>query len=1041
MRRVFPLVVVFLLYHLLCFAALPTTDPAFQALKYRNLGPTRGGRCAAVTGVPGEPHTFYMGTSGGVWKTENAGQTWTNISDKYFESGSIGAIAVAESDPNVVYVGTGQSTLRGNVALGVGMYKSTDAGKSWNHAGLKNAGQIGRVRVHPTNPDLVYVAVIGNAFMPNEDRGLYRSKDGGKSWERVLHISSKTGFADLAMDATNPRVLYAAAWTGQRLPWTIISGSEEGGLYKSVDGGDTWKKLTEGLPQGIVGKIGVAVSPANPNRVWALVEHENGGLFRSEDAGATWKKLETKQTRRLYQRAWYYMHIFADPKDEQTVYILNVDQFRSKDGGINFETFSPPHGDGHDLWINPHNPRIMIEGDDGGATVSLDGGKNWSTQLNQPTAEIYNVAVDGAFPYRVYGAQQDNTTISLPSRGTRGITPYEEWRDLGGGESGHIGFEFHEPDIVYAGSYGGEITRLNMKTGEMRNVMAYPQMEIGLAARDLRYRFNWNAPLFVSRHNPKALYYGSQHVHRSTDEGQSWQVLSPDLSRNEKSRQDYSGSPITMENTGIEVYSNLMALEESPLRAGLMWAGSDDGLVHVSEDEGKNWRNVTPKELPEWGTVNTIDPSPHDPARAYIAVHKYRVGDSRPYIFRTENYGKTWNLITNGKNGIAANVPTRVVREDPARKGLLYAGTERGIYVSMNDGDSWQPLQGNLPIVPVTDLAVHQNDLVVSTQGRSFWILDDLTVVQQVAAGAIAQKGPVLLKPRDVVRMRMNDTESNPPRGAMIFYSLPEETKEEVTLEFHDGKGQLIQRFSSERPPNPNPEFPYGFMGSYQGDLKASKNKGLNRFVWDLRYPVVDFPKGTIVWGYLGAPKVAPGEYSVTMTIGGRKQQQKFRVLKDPRVTPTENQTAEHVALMVQIRDELNKLYQGVRTLRTVRQQAKAATEHLQQAGKPASDLRKMSDDLSLKLSAIEETLMQPKNEADQDTENFPTKIDNQLAYISLQMDYSEGPPTDGQKLRVQELQQEIQSELQKLKAILETDVQAFNKRALELGSQPLMLP
>ncbi|HEY7160846.1 MAG TPA: glycosyl hydrolase, partial [Acidobacteriota bacterium] len=632
----------------ICVAA-EIDSKQFQALKYRNIGPSRGGRCGAVAGVIGEPNTFYQGTAGGVWKSVNAGQSWENISDKFFESGSIGAIAVADSDPNIIYVGTGQSTIRGNVATGVGIYKSLDAGKTWKHVGLRKVGQIGRIRIHPADPNLVYVAVIGNPWVPNEERGLYRSKDGGANWEKILNISPKTGFADLAMDAKNPKVLYASAWTAQRKPWTIISGSDESGLYKTSDGGDTWTKLKGGLPEGVVGKIGVSVSPANSNRVWALVEAKDGGLFRSDDAGQTWTLLKTNQKRRLYQRAWYYMHIFADPKDPQKVYILNVDEFRSRDGGNTFEVIDVPHGDGHDLWINPSDTRMMVFGSDGGAAVTMDEGKNWSTLLNQPTAEIYYVAVDNQFPYRIYGAQQDNSTISIASRITSGkVTPYEDWRELGGGESGHIGFAFHNPDIVYAGSYGGEITRLNVKTGEFKNVMAYPQMEIGLAARDLRYRFNWNGPLRVSMHNPNELYFASQYIHRSTDEGHSWQVISPDLSRNDVSKQDYAGEPITYENTGVEVYDNVIAFEESPVKAGIFWAGSDDGLVHVTDDNGKTWHNVTPPAMPEWGSVNTIEVSPHDPARAFISVLKFKLGDYRPYIFRTDDFGKSWTLLTSG---------------------------------------------------------------------------------------------------------------------------------------------------------------------------------------------------------------------------------------------------------------------------------------------------------------------------------------------------------------------------------------------------------
>ena len=588
----------------------PGSDPnvvvppaRFQALKYRNVGPTRGGRGTAIAGVPGEPHTFFHGTAGGVWRTVNAGESWENVSDGFFDTGSIGAIAVSASDPNVLYVGTGQTTLRGNVASGKGVYKSTDGGKTWYHVGLKRAGQIGRIRIHPRDPDLVYAAVVGNTFGPSEDRGVFRSKDGGRTWEKVLYISPKTGVVDLAMNLKNPRVLFAAAWTGERRPWTIISGSEECGLFRSTDGGDTWKRVEGGLPQGVVGKIGVAVSPKNPDRVFALVEAEPGGLFRSDDGGETWKPLAPTMTRRLIQRAWYYMHVFADPRDEQTVYVLNVDQWRSRDGGATFEEIkNVPHGDGHDLWIDPDDPRTLAYVGDGGASISLDQGRTWSTVNNQPTAEIYYAVVDDQFPYRLYGAQQDNSTISILSRAPESLSPYEDWRDIGGCEDGQIAVDPRNPSIVYAGCYGGEITRTNVATGERRFILTYPQMEVGLAPKDLRYRFNWNAPIRLSPHDPRVLYHCSQVVHRSTNEGQSWEVTSPDLSRNDKTKQDYAGEPITKENTGVEVYANILTFEESPLQAGVLWAGSDDGLVHLSRDNGQTWTNVTPAALPEWRT-------------------------------------------------------------------------------------------------------------------------------------------------------------------------------------------------------------------------------------------------------------------------------------------------------------------------------------------------------------------------------------------------------------------------------------------------------
>jgi photosystem II stability/assembly factor-like uncharacterized protein len=1016
----------------------------FQALKYRSIGPYRGGRCSAVTGVVGQPHTFYMG-SGGVWKTVNAGLVWKNISDGYFETGSIGAVDVADSDPNVIYVGTGQATIRGNVSVGFGVYKSTNGGETWTHVGLRNVGQISRIIVHPSNPDLVYAGVVGHAFGPNEERGVFRTVDGGKTWNKIFYISPKTGIADLVMDPNNPRILYASAWRVERKPWTIISGSEECGLFKTTDGGETWNKLTQGLPTGLVGKIGIAVSPANSSRVWALVEAEDGGLFRSDDAGKSWHHLPTNQKRKLYQRSWYYMHIFADSENENALYILNVGFFKSIDGGRTFKRITTwPHGDGQDMWINPEDHNLMIIGTDGGASVSLDRAKTWSTINNQPTAELYYVYVDDQFPYRVYGPQQDNSTISLPSRIGSQLTCYENWFQVGGCECAQIAFNPKDPSIVYAGCYGGEITRYDVRTGEERDILAYPQMEIGKAPKDLRYRFNWNAPIRLSPHDPHILYHASQVVHKSTDQGQSWEVISPDLSRNEKEKQDYSGKPITMENTGVEVYSNILSFEESPHTPGLLWAGTDDGLMHISQDGGKNWENITPKGMPKTGSVNIIELSSHDPGRAFIAVLNYYFKDYRPYIYRTNDYGRNWELLTDGKNGIPGDTPTRVVREDPDRKGLLYAGTEFGMYISFDDGRHWQTLQLNLPQIPITDLKVHQKDLVLSTQGRSFWILDDLTPLHQLSKDAVESNH--LFKPRDTYRMDMASKRNpdspcgdNPPNGALIFYSFPKAPEDEVTLQIFNPDGKLIQTYSSEHKPYPYPDL-INFNNS-DGDIKVSKNPGLNRFVWDLRYPVVNTAEGAIVWGFTGGPRVSPGTYQVKIAVGDWSQAQSFDVLKDPRIKTTQAEFEEQLDLLLKMRSSLNQIYDGVRTIRAVRQQAKELVNLLSQAGHNVDELQESADSLSDNLTEIEEELMQPKNSARQDTENFPTKLDNQLAYIYWKLDSTHNRPTNGQIERFQDLEREKEALLAKLMQILDTDLAAFNTMIQEMGESPIILP
>ena len=1025
-------------------------DPVeLQALRYRLLGPSRGGRSTAVAGAASQPHVFYMGTSGGLWKSEDAGGNWSNVSDGFFESSSIGAVAVADSNPLVVYAGTGQACLRGNVASGNGIYRSEDGGKSWSHAGLSDAGQIARIRIDPANPDLVYVAATGHAFGPNSERGVFRTRDGGRRWEKVLFVSARTGAVDLAMDATNPRILFAAAWTGERKPWTIVSGSAESGLYRSADGGDHWTKLAGGLPQGVVGRIGVAVSPADSGRVWALVEaaEDAGGLYRSDDGGESWQHLETNARRRLYQRTWYYQHIVADPVDRNRVYVLNVASFRSDDGGRSFEEIQNlPHEDGHDLWIDPRDNRILILGNDGGSTVSLNGGRTWSSQLNQPTAEIYTVTVDDQFPYRVYGASQDNTTFSIPSRIPAGLTPYESWRDVGGCEDGNIAVDPRDPNVVYAGCYGGEITRKNLSTGQWRDILAYPQMEVGVAPKDLRYRFNWNAPIRISRHDPRVLYHCSQFVHRSTDEGQSWQVISPDLSRDDKTKQDYAGAPVTYENTGVEVSENILSFEESPKAAGVLWAGSDDGLVHVSRDAGKTWQNVTPPGLPEWASIQTIEPSPHDAGRVFLAAHRYRLEDPRPFLYVSNDYGKSWRLLTDGLNGIPATTPTRVIREDPDRRGLLYAGTERGVYVSFDDGAHWQSLQLNLPRVPITDLRVHRQDLVLSTQGRSLWILDDVTPLQAIAEG-LAQPGVLLYPPRDALRAAMafksakTGLAENPPYGAVFYYRLPSPVPSEVTLEITGPGGELVQRFSSEHDARPNPPEVFAMTAQPSGDKRLTKRPGMNRFVWDLRFPVVRTVPDAIVWGFTGGPAAAPGSYRAKLAAGSISDSRAFRILPDPRSTLRPEDYREQLALTLAMRDALDATYDAVRAVRSIREQIRDVLRRLRESGREASGLERSADALAQKLTAIENDLMQPKNQADQDVENFPTKIDNQLAYVYGLAGEMDARPTDGQAERFRDLQEELSAVRGRLRAILETEIPAFNETAKAAGAAPLMPP
>jgi len=1015
-----------------------------QGLEYRNIGPFRGGRVTAVAGVPGDILTFYMGsTGGGVWKTTDGGTTWTNVSDGQIATGSVGALAVAGSDPNVIYVGMGSACPRGNISPGDGVYKSTDAGKTWKQVGLKEAGQIARIRVHPTNPDLVYVAALGHIFGPNPERGVFRSKDGGANWEKVLFVSEKAGAVDLALDLTNPRILYAATWSVVRLPWTLVSGGEGGGIHKTTDGGSTWTKLAEGLPQGATGRIGVAVSPANANRVWAIIEAEDGGIFRSDDAGKSFRKINSDRQHR--QRAWYYTHIYADPLDENTVYTLNTAFYKSVDGGKTYETIRVPHGDNHDLWLNPKNSSILINSNDGGANISYNGGKSWSTQTNQPTAEFYRVTTDNQFPYRVYGAQQDNSTMSIPSWNptSPGIT-IQDWYDVGGGESGHIAVDPRNPNIVYAGSYGGTIDRYDHESGETRSIMAYPQSAIGQSARDLKYRFQWNAPIRLSPHDPRTLYHTSQYVHRSTNEGQSWEVVSPDLTRNDKEKQDYSGGPLTRDNTGVEVYDVVFAFEESPRQAGVLWAGSDDGLVHLSRD-GKNWQNVTPRDMPEWGQVNMIDPSPHDAARAFIAVTKYKLDDFRPYLFRTDDYGQTWKLLTDGKNGIPANHFTRVVREDPDRKGLLYAGTEFGMYVSFTDGASWQSLQLNLPVTPITDLQVKEKDLVVATQGRSFWILDDLTPLHQLNEES-ARASVYLFPPRDAYRaggfsfgFPGASIGKNPPAGAAFRYYLAEEPKEEVKIEVLDGAGKLIKSFSSKtEPPADTSPFAQFFGGG--APARVTTNAGANRFVWDLRHSDAEVQKGAVLFGgTTRGPKAAPGSYQVRLTVGGTSQTRSFNLKKNPRLATTMEDFQKQLDLALQVRDQLSETHRAIGRIRDVRGQINDLLERLKKAGQ-IEGVDSAAKPLVEKLTAIEEKLIQTKSQSGQDALNFPPQLDGQWATLLSEIGSADARPTDGSYSRFEELKPELGGHLAKLKEVLDTDLPAFNARVREKGILPIIL-
>lgn len=1002
-------------------------ESLYSAMKWRSIGPYRGGRVTAVAGVASLPFTYYFGaTGGGVWKTEDGGLNWKNVSDGYFNTGSVGAIAVSSWDPNVVYVGMGETPMRGNVSYGDGVYKSTDSGKTWTHIGLKDTSQISRIRIHPRNPDLVYLAALGHVYGPNEQRGVFRSKDGGKTWEKVLYRDDKSGAVDMILDPNNPRIIFAALWEFYRTPYSLSSGGPGSGLFKSTDGGDTWIETSrnKGLPKGLLGKIGIAVSPAKPDRLWAIIEAEDGGVFRSDDGGESWIKVNGE--RRLRQRAFYYTRIYADPGDADTVCVLNTGFYRSTDGGRTYSTIRVPHGDNHDLWIDPKNPKRMINSNDGGANVSYNGGESWTAQDNQPTAQFYHVITDNHFPYRVYGAQQDNTTVRILSRTSSWGIDKPDWHPVGGGESGHIASRHDNPDIVYAGSYGGLITRWDHKTQQTRMITPWPENPMGGGAADLKYRFQWTAPILVSRFDSNVLYHAAQVLFKTTNEGQSWQVISPDLTRNDKSKQQPSGGPITKDNTSVEYYCTIFSLAESYHDPNILWAGSDDGLVHITKDGGKTWANITPKEMPEWSLISMIETSTFDPGTAYIAVDQHELDDFGPYIYKTEDFGKSWKMITRG---IPANTFVRVVREDPRRRGLLYAGTETGVFVSFDDGSNWQSLQLNLPVVPIHDMVVKEDDLVVATHGRAFWILDDLTPLHQINE-EVAHSEVYLYKPRDAYRMGggsfpVPNMGQNPPSGSVIYYYLKEKPEQELILEFLDAQGNLIQKFSStEKKDQPSRQrrFPM------DRDQQVTAEKGMNRFVWNMRYPDAERVPGAILWaGTLAGPVSVPGSYQVRVTVGEKSVIQSWQWEKDPRLETTQEEFQEQFNFLIKIRDKMTQVNQAINRLRSIKKQVDdlqtKVKEHEKWKGIIAEGKK-----LKEKLKEIEDVLIQSQSKSSQDPLNYPIKLDNKISALASIVARSDTRPTDQSYELFKELSAQADVQIARLDELIQTDLAAFNK-------------
>jgi len=1008
----------------LVLAAVPVvvraqTNPAlFQDMRWRNIGPFRGGRAVAVAGVASDPLTYYFGGVGsGVWKTADAGGSWRNVSDSTFGTASVGAIAVAPSDPNVVYVGMGEHAVRGVMTShGDGMYRSTDAGRAWTHLGLRDTRAISRIHVHPGDPDRVYVAAQGAPYGPSEERGIYRSTDGGVTWAKLLYVNATAGASDLSMDPGNPRILYAAFWDHLRRPWEVRSGGPGSGIWKSTDGGDTWVKLEQGFPSPI-GKTSVSVA-ANSDRVYALVEADpQGGLYRSEDGGASWKLINESWD--IRHRAWYYIEVYADPRNADVVWVLGAPAMKSVDGGRTFHTVAVPHGDNHDLWINPTDSDYLINANDGGANVSLNGGASWSTQENQPTAQFYRVNVDNRFPYYVYGGQQDNTSVGIASAAPGGIG-WKDWYPVAGCESAYIAFDPDAPGVNYGGCYMGQIEAWDSRTGTGRNVMAYPQLPAAMAAREMTYRFNWNAPILVSRHDPRVLYHAGNVLLASRDGGHSWTEISPDLTRDDDAKQGYGGGPITNEGAGGEIYNTIMYVAESPRDPQVLWVGSDDGLVHVTRDGGATWIDVTPRNLAE-GMVNAIDASPHDPAAAYVAYTRYKFNDFTPHVYKTADYGRTWRRVVEG---IAPEAHVRVVREDPKRRGLLYAGTELGAYVSWDDGAHWQSLQLNLPITPITDLIVHpvHNDLVAATQGRSFWILDDLSPLQQ-ADRAIESAELHVFSPRPAYRVAGGlgggfgggtNVGANPPNGAVIdVYLAAMADSAPVTLEILDAADQVLRRYSSSR-------------DSDSLDVLRLK-AGHNRLTWNLQLERVDNVSGQYVFGTLQGRRVVPGRYTARVRRADTERSVALEVRADPRVSADAAGFQAQADFLDALDAELSAMHRGVVELRGVRDQVRGLTAR---AGEltGGAELAAAGDSLVVKIEILEDSLVQKRTVDGQTVINFPARLDFHYTYLRSSLLFEEGGVTEGARRLYQDLTAQWTRHRSILSRLLGVELDGFNE-------------
>ena len=1044
--------------------AANTIDPKMlNALEWRCIGPPRGGRVVAVAGDSVNQGTFYFGAcAGGVWKTEDGGTYWENVSDAYFKTASVGAIAVADSDPTVVYAGMGEACIRLDVTHGDGVYRSNDAGRSWQHLGLEDTRHIARVRVHPTNPEIVYVGALGHAFGPNQQRGVFRSTDGGKNWEQVLFKSENAGAADLSIDQNNPRVLFASIWQVRRNFWNLTSGGPDSGIWRTVDGGDNWEDVSgnPGLPEGPFGRCGISISPSKPGRVYATVEAGEPGVFRSDDYGDTWELVS--DNRDLQGRPWYYQHIFADPQDADTVWVLNYSAWKSIDAGKTWEEVNTPHGDNHDLWIDPRNPRRMIEGNDGGACVSFNGGETFSTIYNQLTAQFYHVTTDTQFPYRVYGTQQDNSAISVPSRTHKGGIPWNDCYTVGSSESGYIVVDPNDPNIVISGAIGsspgggGNMLRYDHSTGQVRIITVWPELNTGYGPVDAKYRFQWTYPILFSPHDPGVLYAAGNVVFRSTDQGSSWAPISPDLTRNDPEKLQPSGGNITGDASGAETYCTVFSFVESPHEKGVFWAGSDDGLVHISRDAGENWTNVTPADLEEWTRIDMIEVSPHDPATAYLSGTRYKLDDNRPFLFKTSNYGASWSSITS-------NLPehdfTRCVREDTERPGMLYVGTETGAYISYDDGGSWHSMRGNLPVVPVYDLVIKEDDLVAATHGRSFWIMDGLTQLRQVSAD-LAEVDMHLVAPPTKIRMaapfrgrsgsraknyqlalgaavsfidtkddygridrQFLDAGNNPPAGVRVWYWLRETPEDEVTLTFLDSQGSEIRSYSSAKQDSDDES----------SGPRATAMAGMNRFDWNMRYAGAHkVPGDKTTEDSVRGPMAPPGTYQVRLSVGEQSQTVTFELVKDPRVAATKEDFDAQFDLLIKLRDKLSETHDNVNRIRSARSQVEEWANRAK--GSPAQEaVSTGAESLKSKLGDIETVLVQTEYKGARDRLHMPIRLNAKLAGLIPVVAAGDYRPPQQAYDVFAEFSETLNGHFASLERVLEEDLDEFRNLLAEL--------